>query len=464
MSLELYIILAIIILAIALYFSLFRKYVKAAPNEVLIVSGGKKSTITLPDGIKKEIGYRFQIGGGTYIYPFIEKVERLPIEVITIHIKTPEVLTSEGIPILADASAQVRIDTVDEYQLYLGIENFIGRGNEGIHEVAQTVLEGKVREVIGSMKVNEIYQGRHIFNKSVLEDAGKDLRRMGLAIISFALKDISDTQGYLESLSKPMIAAAKQTAAIAQAEADKEAVIKSAEAKKEADIARLKADAAVAGRAWENETLKAQSQIEVNKKKAQADVSYDLERNKLAQELKREEYKVKIIETQEQAKVQQEEIVRKEKELEATVIKPAEARKYQVQVEAEAESFRTAKEAEGRSEAKRKENEIEAERILKLGEAEAQAMALKAKSYELYNHAAMYQMIIDKLPELAKSVSEPLSRIDKIVMLSGDGNLDTSKITGQVAHTLAQLPEVIKSLTGIDLAKYFREKLGSDTE
>ncbi len=462
MSTVVMIIFIVIALAVLAYIFWFRKYVKAAPNEVLIISGGKKSQLTLPDGTKKEIGYRFQIGGGTYYFPFTEKVERLPIEVNTIHVKTPEVLSSEGIPILADALAQVRIDTSEDYQLYLAIENFLGRGNEGIQEVAQTVLEGKVREVIGRMKVHEIYQGRHIFNKAVADDTGDDLHRMGLSIISFALKDISDTQGYLDSLSKPMIAAAKQTAAIAQAEADKEAVIKSAEAKKEADIAKLKSDAAIAGRMWENESLKAQSQIEVNKKKAQADISYELERNKLLQELKREEYRIKLLEIQEQTKVQEEEIIRKEKELEATVIKPAEARKFQVQAEAEAESFRLSKESEGRTEAKRKENDLEAERILKLGEAEANAMALKAKSYSQYNQAAMYQMIIDILPELAKSVSEPLSRIDKIVMFSSDGSLDTSKLTGQVAQTLAQVPEVVKALTGIDITKYLREKLGGE--
>jgi flotillin len=283
---------------------------------------------------------------------------------------------------------------------------------------------------------------------------------MGLSLISFALKDISDTQGYLDALSKPMIAAAKQAAAIAQAEADKEAVIKSSEAKRESDIARLKAEAAIAGRAWENETLKAQSQINVNKKKAEADISYEMERTRLMQELKKEEYQIKLLEVQEQAKVQQEEIVRKEKELQASVIKPAEARKFQVQAEAEAESFRISKEAEGRSEAKKKENAIDADRVRKMGEAEAESMTLKAKAFEQYNQAAMYKMIVDILPELARSVSEPLSRIDKIVMLSGDGSLDTSKITGQVAHTLAQLPDVVKALTGVDLAKYLREKMG----
>jgi flotillin len=288
-----------------------------------------------------------------------------------------------------------------------------------------------------------------------------DLASMGLSMLSFALKDISDTQGYLDALSKPMVAAAKRDAIIKQAEYDRDASIFAAQAKKEADVAKLTADAEVAGRNWKNEELKATSQINVNKVRAKADVTYELERFRLAQEVKVEEYKVKFIETQEQAKVQSEEILRKEKELEANIIKPAEARKIQIQAEAEAESYRVTKEAEAKSAARSKENAVEAERIKLLGASEAGAMIDKARAYEQYNQAAMYQMIVDILPELTKNVAEPLSRIDKITLIGGtDGKLGTHQITGQVADVLSQVPEVVKSLTGVDLAKYLREKLG----
>ncbi len=455
------VVLIILIIGFVIIFA--NQYKRVAPNQVLVISGRKKYVIQAPDGTKKQIGYRFRIGGGSFIKPFTEKAETMPLEVITVNIKTPEVLTGEGVPILAEATAQVRIDTND-YPLTLAIEQFLGRGTEGIKEVAANVLEGKIRAVIGTMSVEQIYKGRLEFAEKVYQAVEKDFADMGLVMVSFALKDISDTQGYLDALSRPRIAAVKRDAAVAQAEADKEAAIEASRAKKEAEIARLKAEAEIAGAVWDNETKKADSQVEVNKRKAHADMAYELERHKIAQVLKKEEHLVKMIEKENAIKLEALEIERKQKELEANILKPADARKYQIQVEAEAESYKISKEAEGKAEAKKIESEVEAERIRKLGQAEAQAMLEKAKAYAHYNQNAIYQMLIDIMPELARSVSEPLSKVDKIVMIGSDGNLGTSKITGQVAQVLAQIPEVVESLTGIDLKKYLKEKLSGENK
>lgn len=462
MSLTLLIVLIILAaIAVGLIYWMTKQYRKAGPNEVLVISG-RKSVITTPDGAKQEIGYRFRIGGGTFVNPFTEQADTMPIEVVSVTIRTPEVLSKDGIPILSESTAQVKIDS-NEYSIFLATQNFMGGGTDSIREVAQTVLEGKVRETLGSMTVSEMYQNRREFADRVYHSVVRDFGSMGLIMISFALKDISDTQGYLEALSKPIVAAAKRDAIVKQAEYDRDAAIYAAQAKKEADVARLAAEAEVAGRNWKNEELKANSQIGVSKVRAQADMSYELERFRLAQEVKQEEYKVKLIETQEQTKVQVEEIKRREKELEATVIKPAEARKLQIRSEAEADSYRTKLESEARAEAMARANAVEADKIRILGESEAHAMEEKAKAYDKYNQAAMYQMVVDILPELTKNISEPLSRIDKITLIGGsDGKLGTSQITGQVADIVAQVPEVVKSLTGVDLAKYLREKLGGD--
>jgi flotillin len=457
-----FIVIGVFVLLVAGFiFWMTRQYRKAGPNEVLVISG-RKSTILTPEGTQQEIGYKFRIGGGSFVNPFTEQADTMPIDVVTVTIKTPEVLSKDGIPLLTESTAQVKIDT-SEYSIFLATQNFMGGGSDSVREVAQTVLEGKVRETIGGMSITELYQDRHEFAQRVYNAVVRDLGSMGLVMISFALKDIADTQGYLDALSKPKIAAAKRDAVVKQAEYDRDAAIFAAQAKKEADIAKLEADAAVAGRNWKNEELKAQSQINVNKVRAQADTSYELERYKLSQEVKQEEYKVKILETQEQAKVQAEEIKRKEKELEATVIKPAEARRVQIQSEAEAESFRMLKEAEAKAQTMQKQNAIEAERIKMLGKSEADAMLDKAKAYESYNQAAMYQMILDILPELTKNIAEPLSRIDKITLIGGtDGKLGTSQLTGQITDVLSQVPEVVKSLTGVDIAKYLRDKLAGE--
>ena len=448
-----------IVVVIALLSLLFAKqYRKVGPNEVLIISGGRKRSVIEPDGTKRKIGYRYRLGGGTFVLPFLETVDILPMEVITLNIKTPEVLTHGGVPLMAQATSQVKIDSAD-HSIRLAAEQFLGLGKEGIHDVSMTILEGKMREVMGTMTVEEIYRGRHEFSAKVTQAALDDLSRMGLSMISFALKDLSDTQGYLEALGKPQIAAARRDAAIAEAETEKEAIIKSSDARKEGEVARLESEAIIAKSEWENEAKKAESQVLVNQKKAQADFSYELERYRLSQDIKKEEAKAKLIEKEENIKIEELEIARKEKELDANVIRPADARKYQIKAEADAEEYRLQAEAKGKAEARKLEGIAEAEQIKHTGLAEAETMMKKAQSWEKYNQAAIFEMYLNALPELARAVSEPLSKVDKIVVVSGDGGLGTSKITAQVAEILSQMPEVVKSLTGVDLKKYLKERL-----
>ncbi|MFO7732449.1 MAG: SPFH domain-containing protein [Candidatus Aminicenantes bacterium] len=448
---------AVVILIMAL------QYRKVGPNEALIVAGGRKRSVTLADGTKRKVGYRYRLGGGVFVWPGMEKVYALPMDVIPVSIRTPEVLTHGGVPILAEASAQVKIDSSDE-TIHLAAEQFLGIGRDGLRDVVVNVLEGKVREVIGTMTVEEIYRGRHEFSSRVIKAVKEDFSRMGLIMLSFALKDISDTQGFIDALSKPQIAAAKRDAVIAQAETEKESIIKSSQARKEAEVARLQAEALIAKAQWENEAKKAESQVAVNTKKAQADLSYELERHRLNQDLKKEEAKVKQVEKEEAIKIESLEIARKERELEATVVKPADARKYQIKAEAEAEEFRITAEARGKSEALKLEGLADADQIKAKGLAEAEAMTRKALAWEKYNQAAVLEMYIKALPELARAVSEPLSKVDKIVIVGGDKELGTTKITAQVAQVLAQLPEVVKSLTGADIHEFLKKKLSPDAK
>jgi flotillin len=454
---------AIIIFLALIALLLAKQYRKVGPNEALIISGGRKRTAIAPDGTKTKVGYRYRLGGGTFVWPFMETVDILPMEAITMNIKTPEVLTNGGVPIMAEAVAQIKIDSSD-HAIRLAAEQFLGLGKEGIKSVAETVLEGKMREVMGTMTVEQIYKSRHEFSASVTQDAQSDFARMGLNMMSFALKDISDTQGYLDALGKPQIAAAKRDAVIAEAQTEKEATIKSSEARKEGEIARLSAEALIAKAQWENEAKKAESQVQVNQKKATADFAYEIERARLSQDMKKEEAKVKFIEKQEAIKIEELEIARKEKELNSNVIKPADARKYQMKAEAEAEEFRIQSEARGKADATKLEGIAQAEKTKHIGLAEAESMMKKAQAWDKYNQAAILEMYLKMLPDLAKSVSEPLSKVDKIVVLGGDKNLGTTKITAQVGEILAQMPEVVKSLTGVDLKKYLKKKLASEDE
>ena len=440
---------------------LTKQYKKVGPNEALIISGRKKTVIG-PDGAKKKVGYRYRLGGGTFVMPFMETVDVLPMEVIPLTIRTPEVLTHGGVPILADAAAQVKVDSSDA-AIRTAAEQFLGIGKDGIRDVATNVLEGKMREAIGTLTVEEIYRGRHEFNQKVAESAREDLSKMGLALLSFSLKEFSDPQGYIDALSKPLISAAKREAAIAEAESQKDAIVKSSQARKEGEVARLQAEALIAKAGWDNETKKAESLVAVNQKKAQADFSYELERFKLSQDIKREEAKVKMVEKDLAIQIEALEIQRREKELEANVLKPSDARKYQIKAEAEAEEYRIQAEARGKAGAMKLEGEAEAGRIRDKGLAEAEAMSKKAESWEKYNEAAILEMYMKVLPEVVKNVAEPLSRVDKIVVVGGgDKSLGTTRITGQIAEILAQVPDVVKSLTVADLKQFLKNKLKTE--
>ncbi len=456
------ILIGIILVVVAfIFFLLAKQYRKVGPNEVLIISGGRKRTIIEPDGTKRKVGYRYRVGGGTFVLPFIESFNILPMEVITMSIKTPEVHTHSGVPVMINATAQVKIDSSED-MIRKAAEQFLGIGKDGIRDVSTTILEGKMRDVIGSMTVEEIYRGRHEFSQKVIELSQEDFARMGLTVISFSLKDISDTQGYLDALGKPQISAAKRDATIAEAETEKESIIKSSQARKEGEIARLQAEALIAKAQWENEAKKSDSQVSVNQKKAQADFAYELERFRLSQQIKKEEAEVMRIEKEESIKIEELEIKRRDKELQASVIKPAEARKLQIISEAEAEEFRLSAEAKGKAEALKLEGQAEAASLKEKGLAEAQAMLEKAKAWEKFNQAAILEMYLDSLPELAKAVAEPLSKVDKIILVGGDKGTGASKITGQVAEVLAQMPEVVKSLTGVDIQEYLKNKLSSE--
>jgi flotillin len=448
--------IAIVILAL-LILIFARQYKKVGPNEALIISGRKKS-VTGPDGHKIKIGYRVCLGGGTFIRPFLETVDVLPMEVIPLGIRTAEVLTHGGVPIVADAAAQVKVDS-SEAAIRVAAEQFLGIGKDGIRDIAVNVLEGRMREVIGTMTVEDIYRDRAEFNNRVMAAARADFSKMGLLLLSYALKEFSDTQGYITSLSKPIISAAKRDAAIAEAEGEKEAVIKSSQARKEAEVARLQSEAQIAKAQWENESKKAESLTFVNQKKAQADFSYDLERHRLNQDIKREEAKVRLVEKELAIKIEDLEIQRRERELEANVLKPADARKYQIKAEAEAEEYRIQTEARGKAEAYKLEGQAEAGRIRDKGAAEAETMLKKALAMDKYGEAAVLEMYMKVLPEVVRGVAEPLGKVDKIVVVGGDKSLGTTRITGQVAEILAQMPDVFKSLTGADLKKFLKDKL-----
>lgn len=429
-------------------------YRKVGPNQVLVISG-RTSAVRDADGRTRKVGYRLQVGGGTFVLPFVETVETFPLEVFSLSIRCPEVLTAQGIIISAEAYGQVKAAS-DEARLHRAVENFLSKGSSGIASVAQEVLEGHMRAALGTMTVEEIYSQREEFARRVRTAAVDDFERLGLELLSFALKDISDSQGYLASLGARRIAEVKRDAIIAQAETERDAAIRAAEYRKEGDVARLAAEAELAAATRDFEVQRAEFQSAVNAQRAKADIAYELERTRLAEQLKRQEYAVQLVEKELAAKVAEQEVARREKDLDANVKRPAEAQAYQARLEAEAEAYRKELEAKGKAAGLRLLGAAEAEAASARGTADAAAMRAKAAAWKEYTDAALAQLVIDKLPELARAVSEPLAKVDKIVMVGDDQG--PSKVTGQVAKVVAQLPAVVEELTGVKLAELLKRK------
>lgn len=449
------VVLAIVTLFILLGWLFASRYRKVGPNQALIIYGRKSS----PDGKR---GFRIVKGGGTFIWPVIERYEILSLELITIDVKTPEVYTVAGVPILVDGVAQIKVNS-DYESMAAASEQFLGKGRPEIENIALQTLEGHLRAILGTLTVEQIYKDRESFAQQVQEVAASDMRKMGLHIVSFTLKDIRDEQGYLDALGKPRIAMVKRDAVIGQAEADRDATVKSAQAYQTGQEAKFAADTKIAEAQRNYEVKKAEYDAAVNQQRAQADLAYDLQKYMTGQAVKAEEIQVEVVAKEKQIDVQEKEISRKEKELEATVRKPAEAEQYRIQTIAAAQKYRTIAEAEGEASARKNIGIGEAEATKAKGLAEAAvieaqgaatagAMNKKADAWRQYNEAAIAQMFIEKMPELVRAIAEPLSKTEKIVIVnSGSDGGAISKLTKDMIDSIAQMPPMIEALSGVKL-------------
>ena len=439
---------------------------KVGPNEVLVISGREHVYTDPLTGEQGTRNYRIITGGRAFIWPVLERVDDLSLELMTIEVTTPDVYTLEGVPVTVDGVAQVKIGS-DDIAIYTASVRFLSKSRAEIEHVAHETLAGHLRAILGTLTVEQIYKDRDAFAQQVQGVSTDDLGNMGLTIDSFVIKDIQDAEGYLNALGLPRTAEVKRDATIGQAHADRDATIKSAAARQEGETAKYKAETKIAESAKNYEVQKAAYAQDINRQQVKANLETDLQQRISQQQIKSEEVQVQVIEKQKQTEVQGQEAVRKEKELEATVRKPAEAEQFRIETLAKATKFQTETEAVGQAEAIRATGLAEADAtqakglaqakiIRQQGLAEAEAMEKKAQAWQQYNQAAIIQQLIDSLPEVARAISEPLAKTDRIVVISsgGDGGgAGASKITADVANIVAQVPTTIEALTGLDLVQ-----------
>lgn len=446
---------------------LSRNYIKVSPNSAAVISGRSRK---LPDGTV--VGYRLVRGGATLIVPFLEKVEYLSLNVLTVPLATSRAYTVQGVPVSVKAVANVKIKGDDD-SMRAAAERFLGMKPEEFHRLVFQTLEGHLRAILGTLTVEEINNDRQSFAQKLTTEAAGDLEKMGIGLDALTIQEISDEEGYLDALGKRRTAEVQRDAEIGQAEALRDSKIKAALAMQEGERVRLASEAEIASSTRETEVRRAQFQAEIKREQATALQSGPLADAKARQEVIAEEVRVEKIRTQEQIAVQEQEVLRREKELEATVVKKAEAErrarvllaqgqqeaaileaeghKQAMIAKAEAESQKLQREGAGRASAIEAEGRAEAEKIRALGLAEAskieaqglaQAKAVeaqglaeaaaikeKAAAWREFNDAARLQTILEKLPSIIeatapalKAVSEPLGNIEKVVMIDHGGS------------------------------------------
>ncbi|OZU90555.1 flotillin [Virgibacillus indicus] len=482
-----WIIIAIaVFLVLALIGVFVSKYRTAGPDEALIVTGsylGGKNVHTDESGNKVKIIR----GGGTFVLPVFQQAEPLSLLSSKLEVTTPEVYTEQGVPVMADGTAIIKIGgSISE--IATAAEQFLGKSKEDRENEAKEVLEGHLRSILGSMTVEEIYKNRDKFSQEVQRVASQDLAKMGLIIVSFTIKDVKDKNGYLDSLGKPRIAQVKRDADIATAEADKETRIFRAEAAKDAQRAELERATEIAEAEKENQMKTADYRREQDVAKARADQAYDLETARSKQEVTEQEMQIKIIERQKQIELEEKEILRRERQYDSEVKKKADADRYAVEqaavadkakqiADADANQYRIESQAKAdaervrvdglaKADAERAQGESEAEVIRLKGLAEAEAKEKIAEAFEQFGQAAVLDMVMKMLPEYAKEVASPLGNIDKITVVdtgSSNGEGGANKVSGYATNLMSTLQESLKASSGIDVKELLENITGKNS-
>ena len=451
----------------------FLCYKKAPPTEAIVVTGF---------GLSKP---KVVCGKGTFVLPVLQRADRLNMRLLKIDVKTPEtgVKTKNGVSLWIDSvvtiqvysenstvlDEEVKASGLKDAKAYImsrqqaAISNFLGMNEQGINDKVNNVLQGNLREIVSDMTVDQILTNRKQMAVSVIENARPDLAKMGLEVVTFNVQDIRDAvdvqghnHGVIEAIGIEQEELVKKQAEIARAQAARDVACAKADAEMAANAKEVEAQTAIAKRNNELQLAKAKLKAEADKAAADADAAGR------AKEIKEAEADAEIAKQKKMVDLAAQEAEVQQRKLDAEVRKQADADLYRRQKEAEAKKYEAERAAEAQKFSKQQEAEgielvgkAEAEAIRQKGLAEAEAMKQKAEAYKQYNDAAVAEMLIKVLPDIAKSVAQPLSSIDKVSIIGGDAS-GVSGVSGNVPILMAQTMQTVKEATGIDMGEIVR--------
>lgn len=453
-------------------------YTKAPPDVAKIISGLHK----IPKVIAGRAGLRI---------PFFERVDEIYLGQISVDIKTDTFIpTSDFINVKVDAIAKIRVKN-DPEGIQLAARNFLNKKPEAIASDLEDSLQGNMREIIGTLDLKTINTDRDKFSDQVMAKAAKDMEALGIDVISCNIQNVIDEHGLINDMGMDNTAMIKKNAAIAKATADKEVAIAQAEADKAANDARIAADSQIAEKQNELEIKKANLKRASDTAKAEADAAYEIQKQEQLKTIQTAAVNAEIAKAEREADLRAKEVTIKEQELQATMHKVADAEKYKAEKFAEAELIKRQRNAdaekyeqEQQAEAQKRRAEAEkytaeqeaaavqakafaeaagisakgkaeAEAIRAKGEAEAKAMDMKAEAYKKYNGAAMAEMMIKVMPQIAAEIAKPLGQIDKISIYgtgSNEGDIGVGNVTGSMPVIMKQVFDTMSEATGVNFS------------
>nr|CAI5848978.1 unnamed protein product [Callosobruchus analis] len=381
------------------------------------------------------------VGGWAWAWWLVTDVQRLSLEVMTLTPQCDSVETAQGVPLTVNGVAQCKIMKAHEL-LHTASEQFLGKSVKEIKTTILQTLEGHLRAILALVR----------------EVAAPDVGRMGIEILSFTIKDVFDDVQYLTSLGKAQTAMVKRDADAGVAEANRDAGIREAECQKSAMDVKYSTDTKIEDNSRMFKLQKANFDQEINTAKAQAQLAYELQAAKIRQKIRNEEIQIEVVERKKQIEIEVQEVMRKERELNAMVRLPAEAESYKVEVLAEGKRTQMVKSAQAESEKIKLLGTAEASAIASIGKADAERMKQKAAVYKQYGDAAIMSLVLEALPKIAAEVSAPLAKTEEIVLIGGSDGL-----TSDVTRLVGQIPPAVNALTGVDLSKVLGRVPGAQT-
>ncbi len=450
-----FIIPTVIVLLVVLLF--FMGYLKAPPDTAYIISGlGRK---------------RILIGKAGWRVPFFERVDKLSLRIMQVDVKTSEAVpTNEFINVTVDGVANVKISS-DPELLKLAAEALLGKRPEELVGLVTQVLEGNMREIVGSVGLKEMVQDRQGVARKITENVVPDMRKLGLEVVNFNIQNFKDGAGTIENMGIDNVEQIRKNAQIAKANAQRDIAIATSQAQQEANAVKVQAEKMIAEQDAALAIQQAEMKVKADSKKAEADAAYSIQQETQRKTIEVTRVSADIARKEKEAELADREVALKERQLDAEVRKQADAMKYKAEKEAEAELIRRQRDADARAyeavkaaearkaeaEATRFSMEQEAEGIRARGLAEAEAIEKKAEAQKKMGEASVLEMYLDALPEVVKNAAAPLARTDRIIMY-GDGN--STRLVKDVMTSAGQVMDGVRESTGLDLTALLSGVMG----